>query len=119
MYAVGIGLTFAYLVAVTVMGVRAERLLAHRPRLPMQWGVDGRPTWTAPRRAALVVTPLLAGSGLFVSTALLLVRPEDANVPSAAIPVLQGGMALVGIGIYAGFLWGVGRTPPGEPPAAD
>ena len=120
MIIVGLALAVAYLAVVTVMGVRADRRLGHLPRLPMQWGLDGRPSWTAPRRAALVAVPLLAGAGVFVSTVLLVVRPEGANVPAAAIPALQGVMALVGIGVYAGFLGGAGRGAHGDdPPAPD
>lgn len=106
---VAASLILAYLVAATIMGVRAERRLVHRPRLPMQWGLDGRPTWTAPRRLALVIVPALSGSGLFVSAAMLGVRPDGANVPEAVMAGLLGLMAMVGLGVYAGFLWGAGR----------
>jgi len=106
---VSLGFTIAYLLLVAVTGVRAEHRLRHRARLPMQWGLNGRPTWTAPRRLALTLVPMLAGSPLFVTTALLIVSPDRANLPDEAMPIVQGVMALVGLAIHAGYLWGLGR----------
>ncbi|MBY5972708.1 hypothetical protein KUV28_10145 [Ferrimonas balearica] len=51
--------------------------------LPMQWGLDGRPTWSAPRGLALCLTPLLAGG-----VALLFHLVADAG--PAAIALILG-----------------------------
>ncbi len=42
-----------------LMSVSANRRLDSLTELPMQWGLDGRPTWYAPRRIALAFTPAL------------------------------------------------------------
>lgn len=52
------------LVAVAAMllvaiSIRANRTLSDSAKLPMQWGIDGRPTWYAPRKTALAFTPSL------------------------------------------------------------
>jgi len=47
-------------------------------KLPMQWGLDRRPTWSAPRGIALAVTPLLAAFTLIpFSLASLWVEPDE------------------------------------------
>lgn len=53
------------LVAVlAAMSVAFARRVPPGVRLPMQWGLDGRPTWYAPRALALAVTPLLAAGAI-------------------------------------------------------
>ncbi len=49
--------TVALLIA---MSLRANRRFEADPRLPMQWWLDGKVTWTAPRPIALAFTPVLA-----------------------------------------------------------
>lgn len=47
-------------------------------KLPMQWGLKGLPTWSAPREIALSITPLLAAVTLTPFTlASLWVDPEE------------------------------------------
>ena len=56
------------IVAVSVISVLVICALAHRAdasfhsedRLPMQWGVTGEVTWSAPRRVALAFMPALS-----------------------------------------------------------
>ena len=55
-------------VAVLVMlSVVANRGLQTQPRLPMQWGLGGSPTWSAPRRISLAFMP---GLGALVLLAM-------------------------------------------------
>lgn len=66
-------------VSVFLVAVLAAMSLAfaHRVppgvRLPMQWGLNGRPTWFAPRAVALAFTPVLSALvlGLVVLAGLL------------------------------------------------
>lgn len=64
-YMVGIG-TVTVLVLVSLS---AGRQLRHLAELPMQWGLDGKPTWSAPRYVALAFTPAV-GSLIMLAIAL-------------------------------------------------
>ena len=82
----------AALAAITVLlmaglAVRAERRFADHPTLPMQFGLDGRPNWRAPRRIALSFMPGLA---LLVLLPLLAVTPETGAMAIAAASMLGG-----------------------------
>lgn len=48
------------ILAIILSSVVAGRKLPTAARLPMQWGLNGKPTWSAPRTAALTFTPVLA-----------------------------------------------------------
>lgn len=48
------------ILAIIMSSVVAGRKLPTAARLPMQWGLNGKPTWSAPRTAALTFTPVLA-----------------------------------------------------------
>ena len=82
----------AALAAATVLlmaglAVRAERRFADHPTLPMQFGLDGQPTWRAPRRIALSFMPGLA---LLVFLPLLALAPGSPGVAIAAASLLGG-----------------------------
>jgi hypothetical protein len=46
--------------ALAAMSVGAHRALPAAEKLPMQWAVDGRVTWYAPRALALTFLPVLS-----------------------------------------------------------
>ena len=48
----------------------ADARLPPAARLPMQWGLHGRPTWHAPRPVALAFTPVLAALVLTLAALL-------------------------------------------------
>ena len=82
----------AVLAAATValmagLAFRAERRFADHPTLPMQFGLDGRPTWRAARRLALAFLPLLA---LAVLLLLLILAPDTLGTAIAALSLLAG-----------------------------
>lgn len=64
-YMVGIG-TVTVLVLVSLS---AGRRLRHLAELPMQWGMDGKPTWSAPRHVALAFMPTV-GALIMLAIAL-------------------------------------------------
>ena len=64
-YAVGL----AAISVVAVLSVAADRRLRHFTYLPMQWGLNGKPTWSLPRRFALAFIPGL-GSVILLALAL-------------------------------------------------
>lgn len=80
-------------VAALLVMIWLSRRAAHRlppaARIPMQWGLDGKPTWTASRAVGLWFTPVLGGSMLGVIAALLRldVPTTDATTPAIAVTV--------------------------------
>jgi len=96
----------------TLLSRRAMPRLAHRDRLPMQWGLDGRPTWYAPRLVALFFAPALATLCLAIPLTLLALLPAD--IPQAddgrrTLLLIVAVMGFTWIAAHAGYLWGVGR----------
>ena len=53
-----------------IISAFAGRSFAARDRLPMQWGIGGRATWSLPKAWALAFTPLLAALCLAFALAL-------------------------------------------------
>ena len=49
----------AMILAIIIASVVAGQKFPPARRLPMQWGITGKPTWFAPRTAALAFTPIL------------------------------------------------------------
>lgn len=70
------------------LAVRAERRFADHPTLPMQFGLDGRPNWRAPRRIALSFMPGLA---LLVFLPLLAFAPAEIGAMAIAAASMLGG----------------------------
>ncbi|MEH6663328.1 MAG: hypothetical protein V7678_00630 [Brevundimonas sp.] len=97
-------LVILYLAAAALLGRWADRRLAAHDRLPMQWGLNGRPNWHAPRRPALIITPLLSGIGLLTGAVLILFSSGEPNVGEPQILGLLASLAVVGIAVYAGWL---------------
>ena len=77
--------TVAVLVAISV---GANQRLGNLTEIPMQWGLDGKPIWYAPRRLALAFTPAI-GAIVLVAVALKTVvahgKPGTILVVAAAI----------------------------------
>ena len=97
-------LVVLYLGAVALLGRRADRRLAAHDRLPMQWGLNGQPNWYAPRRPALILTPLLSGIGLLTGAVLILFSSGEPNVGQPQVLGLLVSLGVVGIAVYAGWL---------------
>ncbi len=69
------GITVLVLAA---MSLAFARRVPAGMKLPMQWGLKGLPTWSAPRDIALSITPLLAALTLTPFTlASLWVEPDE------------------------------------------
>lgn len=91
------------------MCARADRRFRHHAKLPMQWGLDRRPTWYAPRRTALIVTPILGGIGFLLMALITVTSPPPPVEATAEINGLLFGLGALGMAVYAGYLWLVGR----------
>ena len=76
-------LSAPFVSSITVLALAAMSLAFARRapagmKLPMQWGLKGVPTWSAPRGIALSFTPLLAAFTLMpFSLASLWVEPDE------------------------------------------
>ena len=62
----------AILGVLVLLSVIAARSFPKGARVPMQWGITGKPTWYAPVRFAVAATPVLAAAVF----ALLLFLPS-------------------------------------------
>lgn len=91
------------------MYARADRRFSHHPKLPMQWGFSGGPNWYAPRRLALIATPLLGGIGFIAVAAAVIAAPFSMTANRGLIVQLLVGLGVLGIVAFAGYLWLVKR----------
>jgi hypothetical protein len=68
--------------------------------IPMQWGVDGKPTWYAPPAIAMAFLPILSGVILaFAYTKSASVKDRNARLIT---------FALVCLAVHALFSWKIG-----------
>ncbi|RXR30839.1 hypothetical protein [Sphingobium fluviale] len=86
------------------MSFLANDRFADQPRLPMQWFLDGKVTWTAPRRFALAFIPALAIPIIWVTVALTLFVSPRPGQEGFEIPVtlFMGGIF---VAVYMLHLW--------------
>jgi len=96
--------TIALLIAVSLV---ADRAFSSEDRLPMQWTLSGRVVWTAPRRRALLFTPVLAAVVLFATAAVLSVVGEASSTDGLLVMCFVSGML---VGVHGFHLWLVRRT---------
>lgn len=96
-------LTALILLALVAASLIAWLILPKADRLPMNWGLSGRPTWTAPRVMALTFTPALA---LVTTGVILLIAPGD--VGFAAV------VALAFLAAHLVHLWLIRRQLGGD-----
>ncbi|NDV01983.1 DUF1648 domain-containing protein [Pseudoroseicyclus tamaricis] len=88
----------AVILAMIAASFIANRRLPPADRLPMQWGVSGRPTWSAPRLAALSFMPALA----VVTIAVIYVASGGA-LPGGAVVIVAF------LAAHLLHLWMIGR----------
>lgn len=82
----GIALFFSLLLG--GLAVRANSRFRHEDRLPMQWGLTGDVTWSAPRVLALAFIPALAISVLAINAALAVNLQPRPGQESMVLPGL-------------------------------
>ena len=93
--------TIAYLGVVIPVGVTtivsailANMRFRHELRLPIQWWLDGKVTWSAPRAVALAFIPVLATGVLGVVAVLSQTLPLRSGQEALVWPVMLGSGAL-------------------------
>ena len=102
MTTISVLLAIGFVAALAAMSIRAGRGVPQGQGLPMQWGLDGRPNWFAPRNLALAFTPVLAALVL-IPTALLSLKGVSGQDGRLFLGVLTG-MGLVWVGVHALYL---------------
>ncbi|KQP41196.1 hypothetical protein ASF49_17610 [Methylobacterium sp. Leaf104] len=110
-------MTRAYLLAAATpacligLSWAANGYLGGLDRLPMQWGIDGRPNWFAPRWVALGFGP---GVGLFAMATMLVRCRRDSDGTRAFRTLLPMSALLIGGQVfYLCMLWTKGIAQPG------
>jgi len=91
------------------MSLRGNTRFRHEKRLPMQWSLDGSVNWTAPRAAALALTPILATFSLGASVAMSWFLKPRPGQEGMEIPVISF-VALVFLAAHGFHLWMIGKT---------
>ncbi len=96
-------------IALVTMSLRANARFREEDRLPMQWSFKGAINWSAPRRLALAMTPVLAIIFLAATVVLTLTVEPRAGQEGFEVPVVLI-LALVFIGVHGFHLWMIGET---------
>jgi hypothetical protein len=112
MIAMALILVAAYTGLAAWLALRAERRFSRHALLPMQWWADRQPTWYLPRRIALVVFAALCATPLLVSVAKVFAPgiPSDlSGLSTGQTLAFLFGMAAIGVGLFALYLWLVAR----------
>lgn len=99
----------AILVSVTtiVLASLANKRFRSESRLPMQWGLNGQVTWTAPRAVALAFIPVLATGMMGILAVLSQTLAPRAGQEALVWPTTLGigalwvGIQLLHIGLIA------------------
>lgn len=98
-----------FIACLVVLSMRADRRLSGHDRLPMQWGLFGKPNWYAPRRIALYFAPALCGLILTpLAVVVQFIPTADSSAEGTALSV----MVAIGAGyalVHLAYLWAVGR----------
>jgi hypothetical protein len=81
------------------ISIHANRSLPNSAELPMQWGFDGRPTWSAPRKLALAFMPALYSLTMLAIAFLIPVQWEP------DVPAMLGVMTVVATAFVAAHLF--------------
>ncbi|MDF1726285.1 MAG: DUF1648 domain-containing protein [Sulfitobacter sp.] len=85
-------------IAAFALAIYAGPRLPAAQRFPMQWGLNGQPTWFAPRRFALYFTPVLSA---FVTLFTFLLAGSDQHFTAI--------MAVSFLGAHLLHLWLIRR----------
>lgn len=102
-----IGIAFALVLC--GIALRANASFRDEDRLPMQWGLDGEVTWSAPRRIALAFIPAFSILTLLGLTVLLSsARPRPGQEGLVIPSLIAVGMIFLGAQLF--HLWMVAKT---------
>jgi hypothetical protein len=91
----GFAIAAAGVLILALMSASANRKFRDRDRLPMQWSLDRKVNWSAPRPVALAFTPLLAGVVMSTIAHLLASDPATQAWTLIAIAAVFVGVHLL------------------------
>ncbi|MEQ1755679.1 MAG: DUF1648 domain-containing protein [Micropepsaceae bacterium] len=74
------GATFVAMLAISLI---AYLIFPKDARVPMQWGLTGQPTWTAPKAAAVLFVPVLTLAAMSLAIIPLFADSEHQRLVSA------------------------------------
>lgn len=98
-----------FIVIICMLAYRANTRFRSAARLPMQWGLTGKVTWSAPRAIALAFMPVLAVALLGFVTVMAMTVPPRPGQEHLVLPVsLVMGGALVVAQLF--HFWLIDRT---------
>jgi hypothetical protein len=85
----------AGLILMAVLSAVAAQKIGPGIKVPMQFGFDGKPTWSAPRRFALLFAPAIAAIfGLFLTYMAYTTDTGDLTRQALSLGTARVGMAL-------------------------
>lgn len=96
-------------VVLAVVALWANRRFGDQPSLPMQWGLDGRVNWSAPRVVAVWFIPVLGMAVLAFAAVLGLTTPPRPGQEGLVAPA-QFGLGMAFVAVQALHLVLVART---------
>ncbi|GAN53865.1 hypothetical protein [Tanticharoenia sakaeratensis] len=96
----------ATMITLTTMSVVTGRKLIGARLVPMQWGLDGRPSWSAPRSVALAFTPALAATTLTLMMFPTVVVPHAMGVWYFGVTAV---ICIFFIAVHATYLGAISR----------
>lgn len=98
-----------FIVVICILAYRANARFRSAARLPMQWSLTGKVTWSAPRHLALAFMPALAVALLGFVTVMAMNVPPRPGQEHLILPVsLVMGAALVVAQLF--HFWLIERT---------
>lgn len=101
--------SMVFIVIICILAYRANARFRSAARLPMQWGLTGKVTWSAPRPIALAFMPVLAVALLGFVTVMAMTVPPRPGQEHLVLPVsLVMGGALVVAQLF--HFWLIDRT---------
>lgn len=100
-----IAIITAALAVIVLLSLIAARSFPKGARVPMQWGLTGKPTWYAPVAVAVSVTPILAAIVFALSVFLTSVSEKAQRDFDSAWPVMVGIFLFLHVLHLAGASW--------------
>lgn len=101
--------SMVFIIVICILAYRANARFRSAARLPMQWGLTGKVTWSAPRPLALAIMPVLAVALLGFVTIMAVIVPPRPGQEHLVLPVsLVMGGALVVAQLF--HFWLIDRT---------
>lgn len=104
-----LGIAVVFGLALCLLAYKANARFRSETRLPMQWGLTGEVTWSAPRRLALAFMPALGIGVLAFFVIISATLKPRAGQEDAVLPTLIG-LGVILIAVQLLHFWLIART---------